>query len=111
MENFSGVFQTFNGSKFGQARCEAGRSLLRSPKKTKLQGLFNLALQYTKDYHTTMVPENTKILCYTPRGQELDIQYWELVSPINMKGLKISISKDADHVARASLGVQNSDKV
>ena len=64
----------------------------------RLQGLVHLAMQYAKDYHITMVPEKTKLLCYTPKGQELNTQYWESVSPVHMNGLKIPFSKDAEHV-------------
>ena len=64
----------------------------------KLQGLVHLALQYARDCHITLVPEKTKLLCYTPRGQELHTQYWESVSPIAITNLKIPFSREADHV-------------
>ena len=45
-----------------------------------------------------MVPEKTKLLCYTPRGQGLDTYYWRVVSPISMQGMKIGFSEEAEHV-------------
>ena len=64
----------------------------------RLQGLVELAMKYASDYHITMVPEKTKLLCYTPRGQEQDTHYWKLVKPISMNGLKIEFSEEAEHV-------------
>ena len=45
-----------------------------------------------------MVPEKTKLLCYTPCGQHLDTYYWKTVSPITMEGLRIAFSEEAEHV-------------
>ena len=45
-----------------------------------------------------MVPEKTKLLCYTPRGQALDTYYWKAVSPISMEGMRIGFSEEAEHV-------------
>ena len=52
----------------------------------RLQGLVQLAMKYAEDYHITMVPEKNKLLCYTPRGQEQETNYWEKVRPISMNG-------------------------
>ena len=64
----------------------------------RLQGLVQLAMTYASNYHITMAPEKTKLLCYTPGGQEQDTHYWEIVKPISMNGLKISFSEEAEHV-------------
>ena len=64
----------------------------------KLQGLLQLAMEYAGNYHTEMVPEKTKLLCRSPRGQELDTRYWELVSPITMSDLRIPFASEAEHV-------------
>ena len=45
-----------------------------------------------------MVPEKTKLLCYSPRGQDLDTYYWKVVCPISMGGTRISFSEEAEHV-------------
>jgi hypothetical protein len=64
----------------------------------KLNGLLALAMQYAADSHITMVPEKTKLLCYTPRGREADAMYWEAVSPVTMAGLTVPFSREAEHV-------------
>ena len=64
----------------------------------RLQGLVQLAMKYAEDYHITMAPEKTKLLCYTPRGQEQETNYWEKVRPISMNGLNIPFFKEAEHV-------------
>jgi hypothetical protein len=64
----------------------------------KLQCILQQAIDYANEYHIEMVPEKTKLLCYTPRGQALDTYYWRVVSPITMDGLRISFSEEAEHV-------------
>ena len=64
----------------------------------KLQCILQLAMDYANEYHIEMVPEKTKLLCYTPRGRDLDTYYWKVVSPIAMDGTKISFSDEAEHV-------------
>ena len=64
----------------------------------RLQGLVKLAERYASDHQITMVPEKTKLMCYTPCGQEKETSYWEMVCPITMNGLKIPFSKEAEHV-------------
>ena len=34
----------------------------------KLQCILQLAMDYATEYHVEMVPEKTKLLCFTPRG-------------------------------------------
>ena len=64
----------------------------------RLQGLVELAERYASDHHITMVPEKTKLLCYTPRGQEQETAYWKMVCPISMNGTRIPFSQEAEHV-------------
>ena len=64
----------------------------------RLQGLVQLATRYATDYHITMVPEKTKLLCYTPRGQEIETSYWKNILPISMNTMKIPFSSEAEHV-------------
>ena len=64
----------------------------------QLQGLLTLAMEYAHTHHVTMVPEKTKLLCYTPKGFEQLTLYWELTSPITMSGLPVPFSSEAEHV-------------
>ena len=64
----------------------------------KLQGLLHLAMEYASAYHVTMVAEKTKLLCYTPKGQEAATNYWQTISPISMFDNHIEFSRQADHV-------------
>ena len=64
----------------------------------RLQCILQLAMDYALEYHVEMVPEKTKLLCFTPRGQEYDTYYWQVASPITMNGIKISFSTEAEHV-------------
>ena len=41
----------------------------------KLQALLHLAMEYASAYHVTMVAEKTKLLCYTPKGQQAATSY------------------------------------
>ena len=65
---------------------------------TKLHGLLHLAEEYARYNHVKMVPEKTKLLCYSARGSEKLAEYWRLASPLTMNGLRIPVSKEADHV-------------
>ena len=64
----------------------------------KLQCILHMAMEYAADYHVEMVPEKTKLLCYTPRGRKWESYYWKLTSPISMAGKKIEFSDEAEHV-------------
>ena len=64
----------------------------------KLQGLLHLACEYARDNHVKMVPEKTKLLCYSARGSEMLTNYWQLASPLTMDSLRIPFSKEAEHV-------------
>ena len=64
----------------------------------KLHCILQLAMEYAAEYHIEMVPEKTKLLCYSPKGQDIDTYYWKVVSPISMGGTRISFSEEAEHV-------------
>ena len=64
----------------------------------RLQCILLLALKYAEEYHVEMVPEKTKLICFTPRGQESQAYYWKVASPISMAGQPVSFSDQAEHV-------------
>ena len=64
----------------------------------RLQCLLQLAMDYARDCHVEIVPEKTKLLCYSPRGFEDATYYWKVVSPIYMDGHSIKFSSEAEHV-------------
>ena len=64
----------------------------------KLQCILNLAMSYAEEYHVEMVPEKTKLMCFTPRGQELQTYYWKVSTPISMAGHYVDFSSEAEHV-------------
>jgi hypothetical protein len=94
--------QSAPGLKIGDIHCgsigQADDVGLVSDEIHRLFCILNLAIQYAKEYHIEMVPEKTKLLCYTPRGQHLDTYYWQVVSPITMDGFRIGFSESAEHV-------------
>ena len=49
-----------------------------------LQNLLILTLEYCQRYNVTLVPEKTKLLVFSPPGQEEFVEYWKIVSPINI---------------------------
>ena len=53
--------------KFGQA----DDVCLVSDDPHRLQCLLQLALEYASEYHVEMVAEKTKLLCFSPRGQDM----------------------------------------
>ena len=64
----------------------------------QLQCILQLAMDYAAEFHIEMVPEKTKLLCYTPRGQKIDTYYWRVVSPVSMDCQMIPFSEEAEHV-------------
>ena len=58
---------------------------------------YNIFFYCTK-YHVELVPEKTKLLCFTPSGLESSALYWKLVSPVSLGPSKIMFSKEAEHV-------------
>ena len=55
-------------------------------------------MDYADKNFVEMVPDKTKLLCYTPKGQELFAYYQKLISPVAMCGKKIGFSDEAEHV-------------
>lgn len=45
-----------------------------------------------------MVPEKTKLLCYTPKGFEQLSLYWKATLPITMSGRPVPFVEEAEHV-------------
>ena len=90
------------GLKLGDLHCasvgQADDVALLSDNIHRLQCILQLAMDYASEYHVEMVPEKTKLLCYTPHGQTLDTYYWQVVSPISMNGVRVSFSQEAEHV-------------
>ena len=64
----------------------------------KLQNLLHLTVEYCAKYHVELVPEKTKLLCFSPPNLESSVFYWKLVSPVSLGGKKIPFSNEADHV-------------
>ena len=90
------------GLQMGNIHCasvgQADDVALVSDNIHKLLCILHLALDYAAECHVEMVPEKTKLLCYAPRGKELECYYWKLTSPISMFGQKIEFSEEAEHV-------------
>ena len=63
-----------------------------------LQHLLNLTVEYCSKYHVELVPEKTKLLCFTPTGLESTTYYWKLVSPVSLGSEKLTFSSEAEHV-------------
>ena len=77
---------------------QADDTLLISDCIFKLQLLLQLAVDYCTKYHVELVPEKTKLLCYTPSGLASTTLYWKLVSPVSLQNQKLEFSNEAEHV-------------
>ena len=90
------------GLKMGEVHCasvgQADDVALLSDDPHRLQCILHLAMEYALEYHVEMVPEKTKLLCYTPRGQDIETYYLKITSPISMLGHKVGFSEEAEHV-------------
>ena len=64
----------------------------------KLQHLLQLTVEYCSKYHVELVPEKTKLLCFSPPSLESSSRYWKLVSPISLGNKKIPFTNEAEHV-------------
>ena len=68
------------------------------------EGFFNQASALWQDLSDCdliigeLVPDKTKLLCFTPRGMETTAFYWKLVSPVSLGPTKIPFSNEAEHV-------------
>ena len=47
---------------------QADNVALLSDDVHKLKCILHLAMSYADEYHVEMVPEKTKLLCFTPKG-------------------------------------------
>ena len=63
-----------------------------------LQCILFLALEYAKEYHVDLVPEKTKLLCFSPKGQEFQAYYWKTICPISIAGQTVDFADQAEHV-------------
>jgi hypothetical protein len=63
-----------------------------------IQGLLYLAMELANKHHNVKVPEKTKLLCYTPRGQGPHTRYWMDVAPLQMSGKTVPFVDQAEHV-------------
>ena len=64
----------------------------------KLQNLLHLTTEYCAKYHVELVPEKTKLLCFSPPNLESSLFYWKLVSPVSLGEKKIPFSNEADNL-------------
>ena len=64
----------------------------------KLQLLLQLTEEYCAKYHVELVPEKTKLLCFSPPGLESSVAYWKSVSPVSLGSKKIAFNAEAEHV-------------
>ena len=76
----------------------ADDTCLLSSSVFNLQNLVVLTEEYCHKYEVELVPEKTKLLCFTPRGADLDSYYWQPASPVSLNNTKISFVDEADHV-------------
>ena len=77
---------------------QADDSCLVSDCVFKLQHLLQLTVDYCQKYHVELVPEKTKLLCFSPKGMETTAFYWKLVSPVQLGSTKIPFCQEAEHV-------------
>ena len=77
---------------------QADDTLLVSDSIFNLQHLLYLTEQYCAKYHVELVPEKTKLLCFSPPDLDSSASYWKLVSPVSLGKNKIPFSNEAEHV-------------
>ena len=77
---------------------QADDSVLQANDIHSLQNLLILTLEYCQRYNVTLVPEKTKLLVFAPPGSELEVEYAQIISPINVNGNFIPFSDAAEHV-------------
>ena len=54
--------------------------------------------EYANKSFVEMVPEKTKLLCFTPSGQELVSYYWSVAKPLSLGNQTINFTDKAEHV-------------
>ena len=64
----------------------------------KLKFLLQLVVNFAATHHTTLVPEKTKLLCYSPSARTLVTSYWSAAAPIQLGDLTIHPTNQAEHV-------------
>jgi hypothetical protein len=77
---------------------QADDTALVSDSIHKLAGLVHLAEEYCAQYHVTLVPEKTKLLAFSPRGEEACALHSSFINPISVAGDRIPFCKSAEHV-------------
>ena len=70
---------------------------LFSPSPYGLQALLNLSQELTASKSMINVPEKTKLLAYSPKG-DCSSTYWQEVAPLTMAGASLPLSTQAEHV-------------
>ena len=70
---------------------------LLSPNPFALQSLLHLSENFSTSTSMEMVPEKTKLLVYTPKGDN-STAYWQETTPITMGGSPLPLSTQAEHV-------------
>ena len=70
---------------------------LLSPSPHGLQALLNLSQSLTASKSMINVPEKTKLLVYSPKGNN-SATYWQDVAPPIMAGASLPLSTQAEHV-------------
>ena len=76
----------------------ADDSCLLSDSIFNLNLLLHLTIVYCKKYFVELVPEKTKLLCFSPRNLEAAAFYWKLVSPLKIGAKSIEFCEEAEHV-------------
>ena len=71
---------------------------LLSPHPLALQSLLNLSEDFSSATSLQNVPEKTKLLVYSPRGDTTSATYWQEAAPITMAGAPLPLSSQAEHV-------------
>jgi hypothetical protein len=64
----------------------------------RLAGLVYLAEQYCRAFHVTLVPKKTKLLAFSPAGQQAAANMAKIVNPISIAGNRIEFCNSAEHV-------------
>ena len=77
---------------------QADDSVLLSDCIFKLLGLVNLTEEYCSAFHVELVPEKTKLLGFSPPGNDHSVFFSEIVNPISIQGSRIEFESMAEHV-------------
>ena len=94
--NNSGLGLNMGGISLASLGVEDDVALL-SPSPHCLQALLNLSQDLTASKSMINVPEKTKLLAFSPKG-DISAAYWQEEMPLNMARASLSLSSQADHV-------------